>query len=165
MLDNSMFLEKLLQNYRLKLVKPHLFGDVLDFGGNKEELKKYVEGKYLSVNYDHSVMENTHFDTIVTLAVIEHIHVREVFKIFQKFRIILNQGGTIFLTTPTKMAKPVLEFWSFISIVDKKNIEEHKHYWSKKDLYRLANSTGFIVKEYKKFQLGFNQLVVFKHKQ
>ena len=35
--------EKFLQNYRFKIVKPYLNGDVLDFGGNKGELKKFVK--------------------------------------------------------------------------------------------------------------------------
>lgn len=164
MIDSTIFLEKFLQNYRFRMVKPYLIGDVLDFGGNKGELKKLVKGRYLVVNYDHSIMKNAHFDTIVSLAVIEHLSVEEVFKIFQKFNLILNPGGRIFLTTPSRIAKPVLEFWAFIGIVDKKNIAEHKHYWSKKEIYGLAKKTGFAVKKYKKFQIGFNQLAIFKHK-
>jgi len=164
MINTSTFLEIFLQNYRFKMIKPYLIGDVLDFGGNQGELKKLVKGKYLVVNYDHSTMENTHFDTIVSLAVIEHISIKKVFKIFKKFQIILNKGGRIFLTTPTKMAKPILESWAFIRIVDKENIAEHKHYWNKKEIYNLAKKTGFVVKKYKKFQIGFNQLAIFEHK-
>lgn len=164
MIDSSMFLEKFLQNYRFKMVKPYLIGVVLDFGGNEGELKNLVKGKYLVINYDHSVMEDTNPDTIVSLAVIEHIEFDEVFKIFHKFKKILNKGGRIFLTTPTKMAKPVLEFLAFLGIVDKENIAEHKHYWSKKEIYDLANKTGFVVNKFKRFQVGFNQLAVLEHK-
>ena len=164
MIDNPMFLDKLLQSYRFKMVRPYLIGDVMDFGGNKGELKRFVEGRYLNVNYDHSVMENTHFDTIVCLAVIEHIEFDEVFKIFYKFKKILNREGRIFLTTPTKMAKPVLEFWAFLGVIDRGSIVEHKHNWSKKEIYQLANETGFVIKRFKKFQLGFNQLAVFEHR-
>jgi 2-polyprenyl-3-methyl-5-hydroxy-6-metoxy-1,4-benzoquinol methylase len=164
MIDNPMFLDKLLQSYRFKMVRPYLIGDVMDFGGNKGELKRFVEGRYLNVNYDHSVMENTHFDTIVGLAVIEHIEFDEVFKIFYKFKKILNREGRIFLTTPTKMAKPVLEFWAFLGVIDRGSIVEHKHYWSKKEIYQLANETGFVIKRFKRFQLGFNQLAVFEHR-
>ncbi len=163
MMNNSKFLDKFLQNYRFKMVKPYLIGDVLDFGGNKGELKEFVKGKYLCVNYDHSVMKNTHFDTIVCLAVIEHISTEEVFKIFQKFKKILNKGGRIFLTMPTKMAKPILELWAFIGIIDKESIKEHKHYWNKSEIIDLAKKTGFIITKYKKFQMGFNQLGVFAH--
>lgn len=158
-------MEKFLQDYRFKKVKPYLIGDVLDFGGNKGELKKFVKGKYLVVNYDHSVMNNTHFDTIISLAVIEHINVTEVFEVFKKFKSVLNKGGRVFLTTPTKIAKFFLEFMAFIGVLDKKNIAEHKHYWSQEELYDLADKSGFLVKKYKKFQIGFNQLAIFEHKK
>ena len=163
MIDSSMFFEKLLQKYRFKKVKPYLIGDVLDFGGNKGELKIFCKGKYLVVNYDHSVMENAHSDTIVCLAVIEHIEYNDVFRIFNKFQKLLNKEGRLFLTTPTMSSKPVLEFMALLGIVEKENIAEHKHYWSKREIYELANKTGFIVKKYKRFQMGFNQMAVFEH--
>lgn len=159
-----MFLEKFLQNYRFKIARPYLIGDVLDFGGNEGELKKIVKGKYLAVNYDHSAMKDAHYDTIMSLAVIEHIEVDDIFKIFHKFKKILNKDGRIFLTTPAKISKPFLESWAFLGILDKENIKEHKHYWSKKEIFQLASKTGFVVKKFKRFQLGFNQLVIFEHR-
>ena len=156
--------EKFLQNYRFKIVKPYLNGDVLDFGGNKGELKKFVKGEYFQINYDHSSMVNIYCDTIVSLAVIEYIPVKDVVEVLQRFKIILRKNGKIFITTPTQMAKPVLEFWAYIGIVDKENIKEHQHYWSKKEIYDLASVTGFQIKKYKKFQLGFNQFAVLEHK-
>ncbi|MBP9854307.1 MAG: methyltransferase domain-containing protein [Candidatus Omnitrophica bacterium] len=163
MINTSLFFEKFLQNYRFKMVRPYLIGDVLDFGGNEGEIKSFVTGKYTVVNYDHSVMENVHCDTIISLAVIEHIPIDDVYKIFKKFKTILNHDGRIFLTTPTKAAKPVLEFLTFVGILDKANIDEHKYYWSKQDIYDLAQQTGFKVKKYKRFQCGFNQLAIFEN--
>ncbi len=164
MIDSSRFIEKFLQNYRFKIVMPYLKGDVLDFGGNKGELKRYVKGKYLVVNYDHFLMKKNYFDTIVALAVIEHIDFNEVFDIFKKFKKIMNKNGRVLVTTPTVFAKPVLEFWSFLGIVDSNNIIEHKHYWNKRELFSLANETGLKVVKYRIFQFGFNQLTVFAHK-
>jgi len=163
MINTSILLEKYLQNYRFKMAEPYLIGDVLDFGGNNRELKKLVKGKYLVVNYDRSLMDNTHFDTIVSLAVIEHIPVKEVENIFKEFKIVLNKKGRIFLTIPTKMAKPVLKIMAFVGILDKENMGEHKHYWDEKDLRYLAKKAGFVVKKYKKFQFGFNQLAILEH--
>ncbi len=164
MIDNLKSMEKFLQKCRFNMAKSYLIGDVLDFGGNKGELKKFIKGKYLLVNYDHSIMDNTHFDTIVCLAVIEHLDPSEVLKVFQKFKEILNNNGRVFLITPTKIAKPVLKFMALIGLLDKENIAEHKHYWSKKEIYDLARDAGFNIKKYKKFQIVFNQLVVFEHK-
>lgn len=151
-------MEAFLQKKRFKKVLPYLKGNVLDFGGNEGELKKYVQSDYTLVNYDHSPMENKSFDTIVALAVIEHIPVNEVYRIFKKFK--LNKNGVLFLTTPTPMSKPVLEFLAFLRILDKQNIEEHKHYWNRKEIDVLARSSGFRIKTYKKFQLGFNQYAI-----
>jgi 2-polyprenyl-3-methyl-5-hydroxy-6-metoxy-1,4-benzoquinol methylase len=133
---------------------------VLDFGGNEGELKKYVKGSYTLVNYDHSPMANKTFDTVVALAVIEHIEVDHVFSAFKEFRIKVRPNGIIFLTTPTPLAKPLLEFLAYINVLDRHNIEEHKHYWTKEEIERLAKENGFAVKKYKTFQMGFNQLAI-----
>jgi len=146
------------------LAVPHLVGDVLDFGGNKGELKKFVRGEYTLVNYDHSAMEGKTFDTIVALAVIEHINIPEIYQIFKTFKEKLKPDGKIILTTPTKIAKPILNFMACIGLADKENIAEHKHYWTEKEIYDLAEKNGFAIIKYKKFQFGFNQLAIFEHK-
>ena len=154
--------EKFLQEYRFKKVKPFLRGDVLDFGGNEGELKNLVSGKYTLVNYDRSAMFKDRYDTIVLLAVIEHIDVSEVYKIFSEFKPLLRSSGKIFLTTPTKACMPILEVLSRAGVLSRENILEHKHYWSKKDIFDLAKKNGFTVTMYKKFQAGLNQLAVFE---
>lgn len=163
MIDTSISMEKFLQNQRFKLVKGYLNGDVLDFGGNNGELAPFVEGDYTLVNYDHTPMENKTFDTIVLLAVVEHIEVKDVYSIFDKFKKCLRKSGTIFLTTPTPSSEPVLNLLASIGFLDKQNIEEHKHYWNKEDIVKLAQSAGFSIQDYGKFQLGFNQFAVLKH--
>tara|TARA_B100001250_G_C19334773_1_gene586305 strand:- start:115 stop:612 length:498 start_codon:yes stop_codon:yes gene_type:complete len=157
MIDTSYFLESFLQKYRFSMVKNYIIGDVLDFGGNEGELGKFVSGEYTVVNYDHKPMENKMFDSIISLAVVEHIEVKEVFRIFRKFKKHLKPNGHIYLTTPTPESKPVLELLASIGFLEKENIDEHKHYWNSKDIYFLAKKTGFKIKEYSKFQYGFNQ--------
>jgi hypothetical protein len=161
MINTRMPLEKLLQKFRFARVKNILNGDVLDFGGNEGELSQFVQGEYTIVNYDHSPMIGKKFDTIVLLAVIEHINVEDVYSIFNKFSYHLNKEGKIILTTPTPQSKWLLELLAGLHILDKQNIEEHKHYWDKKDLNDLAIKNGFKVMKYEKFQLGFNQFSIF----
>ena len=164
MINNRKTLEKFLQTYRFNKVKKFLSGDVLDFGGNEGELKPLVKGDYVVVNYDHTPMLGRMFNTIVLLAVLEHIEVRDVPVLFKKFKDCLRKEGVIFLSTPAPVSKPVLEILAFFRLLDKKNIEEHKHYWSKNELFRLARDSNYEVIEYRKFQLGFNQYLVLKHK-
>ncbi len=163
MIDSKKTFEKILQNLRFKKVLKYLKGDVLDFGGNNGELSAYVKGSYTLVNYDHSPMYHKKFDTIVLLAVVEHIEVPEVHEIFKKFKNALQPDGCIFLTTPTPASKNILEMLAWLHILDKQNIEEHKHYWNKEELAFLAQDAGFEMVEYKKFQFGFNQYAIMKH--
>jgi 2-polyprenyl-3-methyl-5-hydroxy-6-metoxy-1,4-benzoquinol methylase len=164
MINSSRIIEGFLQQSRFNIALPFLKGDVLDFGGNEGELKKHVPGSYTLVNYDHDPMKNKTFDTIVALAVIEHIPVGDVFAVFKSFKTKLRPDGTLLLTTPTPLAKPLLELMAFMNLLDKHNIREHKHYWTKKDIYDLAEQNGFTVKSYKKFQWGFNQMAVLEQK-
>ena len=165
MINTGMPLERYLQKQRFSKVREYLKGDVLDFGGNDGELKQFVEGDYTLVNYDHSPMEGKTFDTIVLLAVIEHLHAKNIYDVFEIFKQCLRKDGTIFLTTPTPKSKLLLEALASVSLLDKENIEEHKHYWTESDLYALAHKSGFEVLEYDTFQLGFNQLMVLRHKK
>lgn len=166
MINTKIKLEKFLQKQRFKRVLKFLHGDVLDFGGNDAELEQYVQnGSYTVVNYDHSPMEGRSFDTIIMLAVVEHIEIEDVYKIYKKFNACIKDGGKVYLTTPTLASKPVLEFLAAIKFLDKQNIEEHKHYWNKKELYDLADKSGFTVDNYEKFQLGFNQYMILSKKK
>lgn len=165
MIDSKKVVEKLLQQFRFNKVKPFLIGDVLDFGGNEGELKPLVKGSYVLVNYDHSPMFNKTFDTIVLLAVIEHMEVSDVFDSLHTFKNALRENGHIFLTTPTPSSKFILETLAFFRILDKQNIEEHKHYWNETELFDLAEKTGYEVVKYKKFQFGLNQYILLKHKK
>ena len=160
MINSSKPVEAFLQKNRFTKAMPFLRGDVLDFGGNNGELRKYVSGSYTLVNYDHAPMENKTFDTIVALAVIEHIHIVDVFSIFNLLKSKLRPGGVLLLTTPTPLAKPILELLAFVRVLDKQNIEEHKHYWTRKEIEYLAQRNGFTVRQYETFQFGFNQIAL-----
>jgi 2-polyprenyl-3-methyl-5-hydroxy-6-metoxy-1,4-benzoquinol methylase len=163
MINSKRGLEKLLQRYRFNKAKKFISGDVLDFGGNEGELKRFVKGEYTLVNYDHSPIYSKTYDTILLLAVLEHIEISDVLQIFKKFKYCLRDEGTIFLTTPTQASKPILEILAFFGLLDKMNIEEHKHYWNKNELFSLAKETNYEIINYRKFQLGFNQYIILKH--
>ena len=163
MLNSKKTLESFLQKLRFKKALPYLGAEVLDFGGNNGELKQFVKGNYTLTNYDYSAMNGKQFDSIVALAVIEHIPVAGVFHVFEAFKKSLQPGGVVFITTPTPMAKPVLKTLAWIGLLDRQNIAEHKHYWTKKEIYELAAQSGLKIDSYSKFQLGFNQFASIKH--
>ncbi len=108
-------------------------------------------------------LESNSVDRVFSLAVIEHLNDKDLALIFSESVRILRPAGKIILTTPTPLAKPVLEFLSFrLGLISRESILEHKHYWNKRELFALMERYGCEVVKYKKFQFGMNQLLVAK---
>lgn len=75
----------------------------------------------------------------------------------------IKKGGYFIVTTPTPMAKPLLEILSYrLHVISEESIREHQHYYTKKELEALMKSHGCRIEAYKKFQFGMNQLAVGK---
>lgn len=160
---HTKWMERFLQQRRFNMILPHVIGKrVLDFGGNKGELKEFLPGKdYTVCNYDYKeAIKDKTFDTIVMLAVIEHIEYKKVFSLIKELRKHLAPCGRIIITTPTKYSIPILELMSIIGITDRDNILEHKHYWTKNELYCLSLPYPKEIVTYKSFQFGMNQLFI-----
>jgi hypothetical protein len=61
----------------------HLNGNVLDLGCSEGELKQFVKGENLLVNYDHNPMQFKKFDSSILLAFLDNTNVTEIYNIFQ----------------------------------------------------------------------------------
>lgn len=91
------------------------------------------------------------------MALVEHLNnpkavLKEVYRI-------LKPGGEIVLTTPTPLAKPILEFLAFkLNIISRDEISDHKHYFTNSEIFELLHSIGFENIKIKNFQLGCNQI-------
>lgn len=158
------FMETFLQKRRFNKVLEYITGkSVLDFGGNKGELQKFLPENtyYKCVNSIFDVDQRI-YHNVVCLAVLEHIHYHKVLEIFEAFYCSLDNNGTVIITTPHIWAHPLLDIMSMIGLTDRANIKEHKFYWNKDSLKELAYKTGFEIMEYKKFQFGLNQLCVMR---
>lgn len=160
MVNSRIFFENVLQRLRFSRVKKLLKGDVLDFGGNNGELGKYIKGNYTYVNYDHSLIIGQKYDTIVLLAVIEHLEVEEAYEIFHNFHDHLRKDGHIVITTPSRFSKYILEFLGWLNLLDKNNLSEHKHYWNQSDFEHLAARLKYKIDHFQYFQFGLNQLLI-----
>lgn len=100
-------------------------------------------------------------DMIISLAVLEHLSDTTTF--VKEINRILTFGGTLLLTTPSPLAKPVLEFMAYkLGIIDKYEIEDHKHYFSKEELYSLFATAGFKDIYVSTFLFKFNNIVICK---
>ena len=100
-------------------------------------------------------------DCVLSLAILEHLYNPKLY--LQDVYKSLKPGGVLLLTTPSPYSKPVLEFLSRqLKLIDRKEIDDHKHYFSLSELETLAKEVGF--KEFKAsyFELGMNDFLLAK---
>jgi SAM-dependent methyltransferase len=101
------------------------------------------------------------FDVAVSLANIEHLENPET--VVREISRVLKTGGVLLLTTPTKAAKPVLEFLAFrLHIISEREIRDHKRYFSGDELCRMCRDCGFSEWTYRTFQGGMNGFLIAK---
>ncbi len=99
------------------------------------------------------------FDLVFLIATLEHLD--DANKMFLDIRNICDEGGIFVMTTPTIIAKPILEFMAFkLHIINEAEILEHKHYYNKEEIKKLYEANGFTMLKYKKFCFGMNSLAV-----
>lgn len=184
---NFNFVDKIIANLRLNRVINFIDdGDeILDFGcGSKSFLLDSVNKKiklgvgldydvknrkdnnieYISCKFDGKLpFKDNSFDKVFLLAVLEHIKIDLVSKLFLEFKRILKNNGKIILTTPTPKSKKLLEFLAYrMKIISNQEIKDHKKYYDKKDLVTLANQNGLELNSYNLFQFGLNSCAIFK---
>ncbi len=170
---------------RLKKVLPHVRGDtILDVGCGTHSLflkslgtvkrrigvDKYVETRkedgieFYRVNLeeDSFPLEDESVDTIVSLAVIEHIAHPHI--MLREMRRVLKKDGRIILTTPTPRSKPLLETLARLHIISPEEIFDHKTYYSRRTLSEVLQENGLILENWSSFQFGMNQLAIIRKK-
>ena len=98
-------------------------------------------------------------DCVFMLAVLEHLPMDN--ELFEEGVRVLKTGGVIVLTTPTPIAKPVLELLAYrLHIISEASIREHIHYYNREELVHKLLKNGCRVLSYQRFQFGFNQMIV-----
>jgi 2-polyprenyl-3-methyl-5-hydroxy-6-metoxy-1,4-benzoquinol methylase len=112
--------------------------------------------KLIAHNLDNPLpFDEGHFDYVTLLAILEHLGNPE--EVMRELHRVLKPGGTLFITTPTIYAKPVLEFMAFkLGIISREEIRDHKRYFTKKDLEDICRKVGFSEYKYHYFQFYLN---------
>jgi len=130
--------------------------DVIMYKDDKVEFRKF--------NVKDSIPFSTQsFDIITMLAVLEHLE--EAQNILNDAFQVLKDGGKLIFTVPTPLAKPVLEFLAFkLSLIDRRQIEDHKKYFQKKELKGMLLKAGFLKENIysRYFEFGFNSIFIVK---
>ena len=182
----------LLANIRAKTVKPYLKGDILDIGcGGEYSLTTLLDKgqRYVGIDIQEELIQrlrqtkpsykfycldievsddvlletiNSQFDTIVMLAVIEHL--QNPCTILSQCRTLLKPSGNLVITTPTVKGDKLIRFIKAVLGVKQEEEEgygPHMTSFNEETLISLlAVQNGFKVKLYRKFEFGFNQLII-----
>jgi SAM-dependent methyltransferase len=97
------------------------------------------------------------FDAILVISVLEHLH--DPLLVIQAVRALLRPAGVLLINVPTWRGKAFLEFSAFrLGLSPKVEMDDHKMYYDKRDLWPLLVRAGFkpslIKLRYHKFGLN-----------
>lgn len=169
-----------LRRKRIEMVRPYLQGRILDVGCGvgalseltspdlyfgvdiDEESLQIARKKYPQNRFEKDYPENDQFDTIVLLAVIEHIKNKQHF--LECLESKLTQNGRIVLTTPHPSVRRVHSLGSKIGLFSATANQEHDQLLDYDCVEKLVAQTGLIISQYKRFLFGANQLFVLMSK-
>lgn len=173
-------LSPFLQRRRCNAAKPFLIGKVLDVGcGNGALAKEVSEDRYLGVDTDpvsikialsenplhrfQKTLPGDHhtFDTVIALAVIEHVKSPSEFLIECSKYLKPGKSARIVITTPHPSIEKLHYFGSRIGLFSRHANEEHEELLNYQTLVSAGNCAGLSVSFYKRFLFGGNQIAVF----
>jgi 2-polyprenyl-3-methyl-5-hydroxy-6-metoxy-1,4-benzoquinol methylase len=170
------FLSPFLQRVRIAAARPYLSGRVLDFGCGNGALAAFVAPEcYLGIDRDqdalaaarasfpqHKFQETVPvhgpFDTIVGLAVIEHL--KNPQQALVDWCQLLSESGCLLLTTPHPSFRLLHEIGARVKLFSRDAAEEHQDMLDHKSLTTLASEAGLRIEHYARFLVGANQLFV-----
>jgi 2-polyprenyl-3-methyl-5-hydroxy-6-metoxy-1,4-benzoquinol methylase len=97
------------------------------------------------------------FDLILLISVLEHLE--DPLRILTQCRKMLSPGGALLVNVPTWLGKVFLELAAFkLNLAPKAEMDDHKMYYDKRDLWPLLVKAGFLPStlklRYHKFRLN-----------
>lgn len=174
-------LSSFLRGRRIQAALPYLRGRVLDYGCGSGLLARYVDpDRYSGVDVDPEVIsiartsypehsfevarlpQDRQFDTIVSLAVIEHVPDPAGF--LASALPLLAPGGSVVLTTPHPSFRGVHDFGARLGLFSRAASEEHQGLLDGRAMRRLAIDCGLNITGYRRFLFGANQLFLLQER-
>jgi ubiquinone/menaquinone biosynthesis C-methylase UbiE len=119
--------------------------------------------RFIRCDISELPLDDASFDCVLMLAILEHLDLVKVEKVLNEVQRVLRPGGKLLMTSPTPLSKPLLEFMAYrLGVISRLEIEDHKHYYSKAEVDRLLNSSGFKKIKSGHFQLLMNAYYIFE---
>ncbi|MFH1402304.1 MAG: class I SAM-dependent methyltransferase [Patescibacteria group bacterium] len=86
---------------------------------------------------------DNYFDTIIMLAVWEHINPQKIENVLQEIYRILKPHGRFILTTPCPWSDKLLKFMAKLKLVSADEINDHKGGYNHNDIIKYLYRSGF----------------------
>jgi 2-polyprenyl-3-methyl-5-hydroxy-6-metoxy-1,4-benzoquinol methylase len=170
-----------LRRQRINAALPYIKGKVLDVGCGTGILANHVAAHdYVGVDIDEPSLESAQseypqykflselpplsekFDTIIALAVIEHVENPELFLKELSIRLFDSKEGRIILTTPNPLFEWIHAMGSNLGIFSKHAKEEHKALLNRNNIISISKQCDLLLIKYNHFLFFANQLIVLK---
>ena len=130
--------------------------------GIDKKIKQVSRENLKLINFEiqkQILLPDKSIDCLTMLAVLEHLNYPE--QVLKECWRVLKKNGFLIITVPSPIADPVLRFLAYkLKLIETKELEDHKHYFSVKKLSKILKQTGFQVLKLKKFEFGFNIFVL-----
>jgi len=176
---NEGLLSPFLRLQRINKSKPFLRGKILDYGCGTGSLAPLVLPKnYIGYDIDESVIKKAQkdypnyrfqanavpqsksFDTVISLAVIEHVLDPITFLKELSGYLKINSLSRIILTTPHPSIEKIHNMGAKFGIFSRHASEEHQTLLGRNKIIEISNQTDLKLIRYDRFLLGANQLIV-----
>jgi 2-polyprenyl-3-methyl-5-hydroxy-6-metoxy-1,4-benzoquinol methylase len=120
--------------------------------------KRFSAHRFLSLDEFNSAPNQSQFDQIIGLAVIEHVDDPQQW--LGWLRTLLKPGGRIVLTTPHPSVRYLHEFGAAIGLFSREGAREHRELIDRHRITALAEASGFRIRHFQRFLLSCNQLFI-----
>ncbi|WP_159077630.1 class I SAM-dependent methyltransferase [Polynucleobacter rarus] len=110
-----------------------------------DEIKSHP--KFVGIEGDIEIaikqLENQKFDLILIISVLEHL--KNPLEVLSSCKELLAPDGVILINVPTWFGKFFLEYAAFkLNLSPKEEMDDHKMYYNKSDLWPLIVASGFL---------------------
>jgi len=126
----------------------------------REELKD-ANYQLIRDKFPDSSIKGRRFNIITALAVLEHIPESQLGQFIRECNIYLKEGGLAVITVPSPLVDRILKILMGMRVLDGMEVDQHHGYDTNLTI-PLFQQNGFALVKYKKFQLGLNNLFVFR---